>query len=202
IDERVRLINKHIAEKTATGPVEAAEHEHAAVAKVMEELEDYTPGEEYSIHPAGTEDAEDLDLDAVEEGRGDQGGRNEESEMEADDEELSFLQLGSLDASFRMGSLTYQVELLNNEGRLLELAKFIAPQMDYVQERILRHTALLKRQSSLVGEPWKENDASTQINYQHPWPEKTKRVTVTDGTVMGTFDVGVSKMDKSEDIDT
>ncbi|KAF4693530.1 hypothetical protein FOZ60_010710 [Perkinsus olseni] len=152
IDERVRLINKHIAEKTATGPVEAAEHEHAAVAKVMEELEDYTPGEEYSIHPAGTEDAEDLDLDAVEEEQGDQGGRNEESEMEADDEELSFLQLGSLDASFRMGSLTYQVELLNNEGRLLELAKFIAPQMDY--------------------------------------------------TVMGTFDVGVSKMDKSEDIDT
>ncbi|KAF4721963.1 hypothetical protein FOZ63_015973 [Perkinsus olseni] len=71
-----------------------------------------------------------------------------------------------------------------------------------VQERILRHTALLKRQSSLVGEPWKENDARTQINYQHPWPEKTKRVTVTDGTVMGTFDVGVSKMDKSEDIDT
>ncbi|KAF4659076.1 hypothetical protein FOL46_006725 [Perkinsus olseni] len=168
----------------------------------MEELEDYTPGEEYSIHPAGTEDAEDLDLDAVEEEQGYQGKRNEESEMEADDGEPSFLQLGSLDASFRMGSLTYQVELLNNEGRLLELAKFIAPQMDYVQERILRHTALLKRQSSLVGEPWKENDASTQINYQHPWPEKTKKVTVTDGTVMGTFDVGVSKMDKSEDIDT
>lgn len=35
-----------------------------------------------------------------------------------------------------MGSLTYEVELLNNEGRLLELAKFIAPQMDYVSLRI------------------------------------------------------------------
>ncbi|EER18035.1 hypothetical protein Pmar_PMAR019918 [Perkinsus marinus ATCC 50983] len=215
IDERVKLINKHIAEKTETDPVQAAEHEHAAVAKVFEELEDYKPGEKFYIHPAGAEDEENLELDADREEHREDDDDNED--VGEDGEDASFIQLGGLDASFRMGSLTYEVELLNNEGRLLELAKFIAPQMDYIQERILRHTTLLKRQSSLVGEPWsnsvglqvlveadvcsEEGDARTQINYQHPWPEKTKKVTVTDGTIMGTFDIGISRMDTSEDVD-